>query len=536
MTLSPSRELPATEALILGLDEYIRARYGLLAVQTFEEERFLRFMRGVADQERHRAKGLYVWSRVRGLRKIAGPEVGAEPKPIPNREDPLSLLEYIEEAEQGLYVLCDFAPYLLEYGAPRPELIRRLRELAWAIRSRPVTVIFLGARFPEIPELEKEVKLLDLPLPEEAETAQILDREIDRLEANPNAVVELDSDARANLMQALLGLTATEMENVLAKAAVRQRGFRPETARLVLDEKRALIRRTEALTFTPPIPVEHVGGYPSIQRLLRRAALTFTADARAFGVDEAKGLLLVGLPGCGKDTIKKAASALLGRALLDLDLGAVMGEGGGLIGSAELSIKRGLQIATTAKCILGLGEYDKAVGGMRSSARTDGGATSRVVGTLLNWLSEPHPGVFVIATANDVRELAPEQIREGRFTPVFIDLPTQDDRAAIFGVHLKKRRRDPAEFDLDVLAACSDGYSGAEIESAVKEALLEVFEDGQRPLQTEDVVRALAGIRPLAQVKAAEIEDLRRWAREALAIDANRGAPVGAAGARSLEL
>jgi SpoVK/Ycf46/Vps4 family AAA+-type ATPase len=195
-----------------------------------------------------------------------------------------------------------------------------------------------------------------------------------------------------------------------------------------------------------------------------------------------------------------------------------------------------LQIATTAKCILGLGEYDKAVGGMRSSARTDGGATSRVVGTLLNWLSEPHPGVFVIATANDVRELAPEQIREGRFTPVFIDLPTQDDRAAIFAVHLKKRRRDPAEFDLNVLAACSDGYSGAEIESAVKEALLEAFEDGQRPVQTEDVVRGLAGIRPLAQVKAAEIEDLRRWAREALAIDANRGAPVGAAGARSLEL
>src|ERR1700687_4044128 len=147
MTLSPSRELPATESLILGLDEYIRARYGLLAVQTFEEERFLRFMRGVADHERHRAKGLYVWSRVRGLRKITGPDVGAEPKPIPNREDALSLLEYIEEAEQGLYVLCDFAPYLLEYGAPRPELIRRLRELAWAIRSRPVTVIFLGARF-----------------------------------------------------------------------------------------------------------------------------------------------------------------------------------------------------------------------------------------------------------------------------------------------------------------------------------------------------------------------------------------------------
>src|SRR5439155_22008973 len=139
----------------------------------------------------------------------------------------------------------------------------------------------------------------------------------------------------------------------------------------------------------------------------------------------------------------------------------------------------------------------------------------RVVGSLLNWLSEPHPGVFVIATANDVRELAPEQIREGRFTPVFVDLPTLEDRSAIFAVHLKKRRRDPAEFDLDVLAARSDGYSGAEIESAVKGALLQAFEDGQRPVRTQDVVDAVSGIRPLAQVKAAEVEDLRRWAREA---------------------
>jgi AAA+ superfamily predicted ATPase len=536
MTLTPTRDLPATEALIASLDEYIRARYGLLAVQTFEEERFIRFMRGVADHERHRAKGLYMWSRTTGLRLIAGPTAGAEARVIPNRDDALSVIEYIEEAEQGLYVLADFAPYLVEYGAPKPELVRRLRELAWSIRSRPVTVIFVGARFPEIPELEKEVKVLDLPLPEEAETVEILNREAERLRANPNARVELDSEARGNLIQALLGLTAAEMDNVLAKAAVRQRGFDAGTVRIVLDEKRTLIRRTGALSFTPAIPIEHIGGYAPIRRLLRRAALTFSPEARAFGVEEAKGLLLVGLPGCGKDTLKKAASSVLGRALLDLDLGAAMGEGGGLIGSAELSIKRALQIATTAKCVLGIGEFEKAVGGMQSSARTDGGATSRVVGSLLNWLAEPHPGVFVIATANDVRELAPEQVREGRFTPVFVDLPARDDRVEIFAVHLRKRSRDPSGFDLELLADRADGYSGAEIESAVKEALLEAFEDRQRQVRTEDVTRALGGIRPIAQVKAAEIEDLRRWAREALAIDANRGTTVGAADARSLEI
>jgi AAA+ superfamily predicted ATPase len=529
--------LPETEALVLSLDEYIRARYSLIAVQTYEEERFLRFMRALAQHERHRAKGLYVWSRPRGLRMVAGPGIGAEPRTIANREDPLSVIEYVErEVESGLFVLCDFAPYLLDYGAPKPELVRRLRELAWAMRSRPVTLIFVGARFPEIPELEKEVKVLDLPLPEEAETAQILEREIERLESNPNATVNLDLEARANLIQAMLGLTASEMENVLAKAAVRQRGLGIETSRLVLDEKRALIRRNPALAFTPAIPIEHIGGYAPIRRLLRRAALTFSPEARAFGVEEAKGLLLVGLPGCGKDTIKKAASSVLGRALLDLDLGAVMGEGGGLIGSAELSIKRALQIATTTKCVLGLGEYEKAVGGMQSSARTDGGATSRVVGSLLNWLAEPHPGVFVIATANDVRELAPEQVREGRFTPVFVDLPTQEDRADIFRVHLAKRQRDPAEFDLALLAERADGYSGAEIEGAVKEGILEAFEDERRQVRTEDILRALGSIRPLAQVKASDIEDLRRWARDALAIDANRGTPLAGGESRSLEL
>src|SRR3954453_9432160 len=178
-------------------------------------------MRGVAEHDRHRAKGLYVWSRTRGLRLLAGPGSTTEPRVIAGKEDALSLIEYIEEAEQSLYVLSDFAPYLLEYGAPKPELVRRLRELAGAVRRRAGRVIFLGARFPEIPELEKEVKTLDLPLPEEAETSEILARQAERLEANPNASVELDSDGRTNLIQALLGLTATEMENVLAKAAVR---------------------------------------------------------------------------------------------------------------------------------------------------------------------------------------------------------------------------------------------------------------------------------------------------------------------------
>jgi SpoVK/Ycf46/Vps4 family AAA+-type ATPase len=242
----------------------------------------------------------------------------------------------------------------------------------------------------------------------------------------------------------------------------------------------------------------------------------------------------VGLPGCGKDLAKKIAAGIFGRPLLDLDMGAVMGEGGGVIGSAAMSIKRALAIATTLKAVLGLSEFEKGVGGLQSSARSDGGETARTIGALLNWMAEQQD-VFVFATANDVRQLAPEQIRQGRFGQiVFVDLPTPEDRADIFRVHIAKRGRDPRAFDLEELAAAADGFSGAEIEAAVKAALLDTFMDGARELATPDMLRRVRSIRPTSEVKREEIEELRRWAREHLAIDAVRGQPP-AAGERLME-
>jgi SpoVK/Ycf46/Vps4 family AAA+-type ATPase len=178
---------------------------------------------------------------------------------------------------------------------------------------------------------------------------------------------------------------------------------------------------------------------------------------------------MVGLPGCGKDLTKKIASSVLGKSLLDLDFGSVMGEGGGVIGSSAMTIKRALSIATTLKGILGISEFEKAVGGLESSSRTDGGETARAIAYLLNWMQEQSE-VFVIGTANDVRGLAAEQTRQGRFSHiVFVDLPTLDERREIFAVHLRKRNREPEEFDLDELAEATEGYSGAEIEAAVDE-------------------------------------------------------------------
>lgn len=211
---TPAASAASIEGLVRELDVLIRARYPLISVSTFEEGRFRRVMRAVANLDRHKPKGLYVWSRVQGLAQIAGPNLGIREHPIAGAEDPISVLEHIAQAEAGLYVLCDYGAYLLPDGLPDHLLVRRLRELAWAVKARPVTVLFVGPTFPDIPTLEKEVKAVDLPLPDEHEVAAILDLQLDRLSDLPDVTLRVDARTREQLISALLGLTETEIETL----------------------------------------------------------------------------------------------------------------------------------------------------------------------------------------------------------------------------------------------------------------------------------------------------------------------------------
>lgn len=515
-------EHDSLQKLVTELDVLVRARYPLIAANTHEENRFRRVMHAVANLKTHKDKdkGLYLWSRTLGLRQTVGKEVkGREEVSIPDTQDPISVLEYIAKQQKGLFVLCDYSPYLAPYGQEDPQLVRRLRELAWEIKTRHVTVIFVERQFPDIAALEKEVKQIDLPLPDEHEVTVMLDVQMQKLDGG-GIHVEVDEKLREQLVQALLGLTETDIENVLAKSIIAGAGLKPEALPVILDEKKSVIKGTGALTYTHPEPANNLGGYHNLRRILEEAAVTFTPAARAYGVEPMKGLLLVGLPGTGKDLTKKIASSLLGKSLLDLDFGSVMGEGGGVIGSSAMTIKRALSIATTLKGILGISEFEKAVGGLESSSKTDGGETARTIAYLLNWMQE-QSDVFVIGTANDVRQLAPEQIRQGRFSHlVFVDLPTDRDRREIFAVHLRKRGREPEKFDLDELAEATVGFSGAEIEAAVKAGLLHAFIDGEREVATSDIVKRAKSIQPTSVVKREQIESLRSWAKEHMAIDA----------------
>lgn len=494
------------------LDVLIRARYPLIAIETHEEMRALSLISRLADTARHRAKGLYTWSRIQGLARVDRPRK----ETYPDSQDALQVLELVQERfEAGIFVLLDFHPGLRE----DPVVTRKLREVAHAIKAQPKTIIFVSPQF-EVPlELEKEVKAMDLPLPSAAEVEAMLDQSLEQLGETEGVTVAVDGVTREALVQALLGLTETEIENAIARATILGRGLGPESVQAILAEKKDAIRRSGALTYVHPEPLSSYGGYAPHRQLIQELALTFTPAARAYGLEPAKGILAVGLPGTGKDLLKKVTSSIMGKALLDLDMGAVMGEGGGIIGQAAMSIRRALRIAETLSGVLGISEFEKAVGGLASSNRSDAGETARTIGYMLNWMQEQQ-GVFVFATANDVRELKGEQIREGRFSKIiFVDLPAKEDRAEIFAVHLGKRGRDPLAFDLELLAGETEGFSGAEIENVVKGGMLRAFMDSGREVATGDILEKVHSTRPLSTVKREQLEELREWARSHLTLE-----------------
>ncbi|MGE3468265.1 MAG: AAA family ATPase [Pyrinomonadaceae bacterium] len=523
----------SVDRFLRELDVRIRARYPLIAINTYEEDRVREALIDLVFQERHKEKPLYFWSRPSGLQKIFNPKEGIlqNPASVGDTDDPEGVLGFISEQKTGIFLLCDYAPYISPYGQEDPLLVRRLREIAWKLKSTKATVLFAGPSFPDLKTLEKEITQIDLELPKENEIEESIELQLENLRSSGLAI-DLEKETQTALLQSLLGLTAGEISNVIAKAVISCNGLNQESINVILEEKKNVIRGSGSLTYVHPEAASNLGGYKSLRAILERAAYTFSPRAKARHVEPCKGILLVGLPGCGKDLCKRVASSITNRALLDLDFGSIMGEGGGVIGSSAMSIKRALSIAGTIKGILGISEFEKAVSGMKSSNKTDGGETARTISYLLNWMQD-NRDVLVFATANDVRELESEQFRIGRFSYIhFVDLPDNEDRSEIFKVHLRKRELNPEQFDLQKLVEKSKDFSGAEIEGAVKDGVLEAFIDGDRSAETRDILKAVESITPTAQMMSEKIEEIRKWARNNIKGAAGRIDNAGIAGNR----
>jgi SpoVK/Ycf46/Vps4 family AAA+-type ATPase len=353
---------------------------------------------------------------------------------------------------------------------------------------------------------------------------------------NPKLDLKLDPGVKEEIIHALLGLTLSEAENVLAKTLVRHRGLGLTSVDVILTEKKQIIRKSGLLEYYDAQEgMDSVGGLDALKAWLNKRAVGFTERARECGLPAPRGVLLLGVQGCGKSLVAKAVSQLWHLPLLRFDVGRVFGS---LVGSSESNVRRAIQVAESiAPSVLWVDEIDKAFRASRESSASDGGTSARVFGTFLTWLSEKKSPVFVVATANDVSHLPPELLRKGRFDEIFfVDLPAPAERQEIFRVHLRKRNHDPGKFDLGLLAERSVGYSGAEIEESIISSLFDGFYE-QKEISTESLVSSLRETVPLSKTMSEDVERLRRWAdgraREATSPEASA---EGGTGQRKLEL
>jgi SpoVK/Ycf46/Vps4 family AAA+-type ATPase len=362
----------------------------------------------------------------------------------------------------------------------------------------------------EIPvELEKEVVVLDFQLPTMGELNQVLTQELTQSKS-----ATITTETREKLLKAALGLTRDEAEKVYRKARVVAGQLTDDEVDIVLSEKKQLIRRNGILEFMEvDETIDSVGGLEELKHWLTQRSNAFTERAREYGLPQPKGMLILGVPGCGKSLIAKTTSRLWGLPLLRLDLGRVYD--GSTVGRSEANLRNALRTAESiSPAILFIDEIDKAFSGSTGSSDSDGGTSGRIFGTFLTWMQEKTSPVFVMATANRVERLPSEFLRKGRFDEIFfVDLPNEEERKEIFRIHLQKRRRDISRFDLDQLTKVCEGFSGAEIEQGLISAMYEAFAQGREFTQL-DIIAAIRATLPLSKTMNEQVTALRDWARQ----------------------
>lgn len=479
------------------LDQLIRARYSLLYVVTWEEERAVGMIRQIAESQ---GKTLFEWSITDGMRKAGGRDGERLREPI------AVLNEIIQVDVPGIFVLKDFHRYL-----ESNEIARQLRDLGHALRQTRKTIVILSPTLVMPPELEKQLTILDLPLPTFDELRELLKTKIGD-QRDRQFRVDLDDNGWDNLAKAAHGLTLSEAENAYALAIVRDGTLDASDIQAVLEEKRQVIRKSGLLEYYDlGEELPQVGGMSLLKEWLRKRATAFTQEARDYGLPEPRGMLLMGVQGCGKSLLAKTIANEWRMPLLRLDMSRIFQS---YIGSSEQNMRRALAMAESlAPIVLWVDEIDKAFSGMGASGAGDSGTTARVAGSFLTWLQEKTAPVFLVATANNVQHLPPELLRKGRVDEIFfVDLPRGRERADIARIHIQRLRRDPADYDYRLIAEACKGFSGAEIEQAIISAMHDSFCD-KRELTTDDIVRNMRETIPLSTTMRERIEELRVWAR-----------------------
>lgn len=491
------------------IETLIRARYPILHLVTSEETRVQDLIMEIAEQ---RQKNVFEWSCSTGI-VPAGTSIQSQKHRSAATRDPIAALDQvIEQVEPAIFVFKDFHPFLSRQNFA---VIRKLKEIALHLKNSFKTIILISPVM-EIPvELEKEITVLNFPLPDRTTLSELLDQIVRDIQKFSQVSIELNDVGRDRLIQAALGLTMNEAENVFAKIIVKDQRLSGEDVNEVFAEKQQIVRKSGLLEYYDSgESFGSVGGLAVLKDWLEKRSKAFTAEARDFGLPAPRGILMLGIQGCGKSLCAKAVASQWQLPLLRFDMGRMFGS---LVGSSEENVRKAIAVAeSVAPAILWVDEIDKAFAGSQSSGGTDGGTTARVFGTFLTWLSEKKAPVFVVATANDISQLPPELLRKGRLDEIFfVDLPAEDERMEIFRIHLSKRNRSHGELAIDGgirrLAQSSHDFSGAEIEEAINSALYDAFYAGS-DLEIEHIYNALEQTVPLSRTMDEQISCLRDWA------------------------
>lgn len=482
------------------LSDVIKANHTLIQIISTEADR----IEGMAiNAAKDSKRNIYKWNLAKGLFKfdmnnkrfvLDSPDMGVE-----------EVLEWFEDNSDCVLLLEDFYPFMDENNSVKT--ISSLRQLA---RDTNAKSIIFSQGFAKLPkELEKEVHVINLDLPSKEDLGVVLRHVCKKFNVDFEDIQDKDM-----LLESALGLTIMEAKKAYSVAIIQSDGnLSSKEVDYILKEKERIIKNSGFLDYYHhKESLKDVGGLKNLKDWLKKRGRAFEASAKDYGLEYPRGVLLLGIPGTGKSLCAKAIGSEWKRPIIKLDMGRIFG---GIVGESESNVRKALQIAEAlSPCVLWIDEIEKGFSGLSSSGASDGGTTSRVLGTFLTWMQEKKKPVFVVATANDISKLPPELLRKGRIDEIFfVDLPSKRARKEIIQIHLERIKRKPSKFNLESLSESMEGFAGAEIEESIKEALFQSYDEAVE-LNDEYIIKAAKKTYPISRTMSEGISNLRKWAKE----------------------
>lgn len=458
------------------------------------------------QDETNEKYNFWFWSQSTGLKEM-NYENGTRINNIDENADfKKSIQMYFESDDNTILLMEDFSAAIKDNPMYLNLVREAMREYSYKNRKKKFLILQAPVKFSK-EEFEKELQIIEMPLPK-----------IDDLRNVAKQVLydfKKDMYVEDKVLQSSLGLTVTEAKFAFSKAILKseEHELNELAIPIIISEKEQIIKRNGILEYYHPKEnMSSIGGLANLKDWIVKRGKAFDENAKQFGLETPKGILLLGVPGCGKSLTAKAIASEWQFPLLRFDLGKVFG---GLVGESEKNIREALNVATAiSPCILWIDEIEKGLSGTQSSGRSDGGTSARVFGTFLTWMQEKKEPVFVVATANDISQLPAELLRKGRFDEIFfVDLPSEKERQTIFDIHLRNKGRNICDLDANQLLDNSKGFSGAEIEQVVNESLFLAYDEGTE-LKTEHLLKCMKSTVPLSLTMAEKINDLRKWANK----------------------